>query len=128
MADRVLHRRRRPWWPALCVGVLALALALRALAAPGIAPASQTGLVALCLGGQIVYVALDGYEGPTEPFEAPAPDPCPWLGFGPQALAPGPAALPGSPPRIDLPIERLLASAAADRARAYSPRAPPGRG
>lgn len=58
--------------------LLALVVALRVIAAPLVIAAPEPGLIAICSGGQIHYVSLDGT--PVDPDASP-PDPCPFLGI-----------------------------------------------
>lgn len=62
----------------LLAPLLALVVALRVIAAPLVMTAPEPGMIAICAGGQIVYVSLDG--APSD-ADAPKPDPCPFLGI-----------------------------------------------
>ena len=112
-----------------CAGLsilIAVALALRLLAGPAFAAPPVPGLVPICAGGQIVYVALEGYGGPEDPAPEHGPDPCPWMGLGPLLGAVEPPALPvavaaAAPQGPSAGPERLQAG----RAAGYRPRAPP---
>lgn len=74
------HRGR--WVPGLALLLLAAALSLRVLG-PGLLPAPKDGYVALCAGGEIVYLPASelGLDFGGEGDDAPAPQPCPWFGL-----------------------------------------------
>jgi len=57
---------------------LALVLVVRLLLGPGLMPAPAPGLVPICTGTRIVYLALDG--GPIAPGPKHS-EPCPFFGF-----------------------------------------------
>jgi hypothetical protein len=59
---------------ALC---FALALALRVVAMPWTMAAPEPGLIAICAGGQITYISIDGTPVPDEDRQS---DDCPLLG------------------------------------------------
>ncbi|MEO0624764.1 MAG: hypothetical protein AAFU49_20120 [Pseudomonadota bacterium] len=104
--------------------LLALVLVARLFVGPAFAAPSETGLVPLCLGGKIVYVALEGYDGPTEPAETD-PVPCPWLGLGPVldfASAPDLPAPPLTTAPTHLP---LIGTPRRPAASSFQARAPP---
>ncbi|GMG83214.1 hypothetical protein LNKW23_24270 [Paralimibaculum aggregatum] len=116
----------------LALGLVVCLLVLRLVAGTALAapkPAEE-GLIALCLGGQIVYVALEGYDGPTEPGpdggETQAADPCPWMGLGPALADAGLPDLPRPAPAAAA-RPRLVPPPAPARTglRAHPPRAPP---
>lgn len=131
MAPPIMNATLRHWRvlrsraPFLALSVLALALAARVFAFTALAAAPGAGVVPLCLGGQIVYVTLEGYDGPTEPVEGTETVVCPWLGMGPDQPA-APLWLPHPQPLIaghtDAPGLQLGATGRHD---AYDPRAPP---
>lgn len=109
--------------------LLALALCLKALVGPAaLAAPLAPGLVAICAGGQIIYVALEGFDLPGA-AEAPAPgraDPCPAFAF---AAAPPPLAPAVVPIAFPRPVAALLphrpATVVGTALRAHPPRAPP---
>lgn len=103
--------------------VLALVVALRVVAAPVLLAAPEPGMIAVCAGGQIYYVTLNGDPVEGEAHEA---DPCPFLGLT-LALGSGVALLP-APQTVAHDAARPLPQAAAisaRRLRANAPRAPP---
>lgn len=108
--------------PALAIA-LGLAMALRLAALPSLLPQPSAGLVPICAGGQIVYLAI-GADGPL-PDGAPAADPCPVFGLA-HAVPAAPPALPvraGAAASAKAPVG---ASRGTRRAPpAYRPRAPP---
>jgi hypothetical protein len=59
---------------ALC---LALVLALRVVAMPWAMAAPEPGLIAICAGGKITYISIDGTPVPDEDRQS---DDCPLLG------------------------------------------------
>jgi hypothetical protein len=61
---------------ALCFA-LALALALRVVAMPWAMAAPEPGLIAICAGGKITYISIDGTPVPDEDRQS---DDCPLLG------------------------------------------------
>lgn len=72
-------RKLRPTGPRGPIAVLlAVLLALRLIAAPIAMAAPQDGLIALCSGGQIVYVTPDGT--PVDPDDT-RPDTCAFCGL-----------------------------------------------
>lgn len=73
---------------ALC---LALGLALRVVAMPWVMAAPEPGVMAICAGGQIVYVSLDGTPVPDQ---TPQSDDCPLLGVTAAVLSTAPQVLP----------------------------------
>lgn len=120
---------RRTWatWTrdarGLLAVLLALVVALRVVAAPVILSGPEPGVMAICSGGQIYYVTLDGtpVEG-----DAPEADPCPFMGI-PLALADIADPLPSMrgaerPLGVAIPQARVAAHA---RPRANAARAPP---
>lgn len=68
--------------------LLAVVVALRVIAAPLVMAAPEPGLIAICSGGHIYYVSLDGT--PVDP-EGPQSDPCPFLGITLALAEPAPA-------------------------------------
>ncbi|MEL6337245.1 MAG: hypothetical protein AAFQ88_11465 [Pseudomonadota bacterium] len=119
----------------VALAVLTLALLLRVLAGPALASPPAPGMIPICLGGQIVYVALDGFgvddlstmldEGPAEET-ATRGEPCPAVGFA-LAVAPPP---PLVAPRAAWPIVQLRGAAQhlpvrAHCTRSRQARAPP---
>jgi len=68
--------------------LLAVVVALRVIAAPLVMAAPEPGLIALCSGGQIYYVTLDGTPADAD---TPQPDRCPFLGITLALADPGPA-------------------------------------
>jgi hypothetical protein len=117
------ERQDRTGLRGLVAVLLGLVLMLRLIAAPIVLSAPHPGLIAICSGGGVYYVTLDG-----EPVggDAPESDPCPYLGI-PLALA----ALAGPVLPPALRITRLAAPVEAtslvpgQTARAYGARAPP---
>ncbi|MDT8343341.1 MAG: hypothetical protein RQ752_02800, partial [Thermohalobaculum sp.] len=69
---------------------LAMLIVARALLAPVLAQSAVPGLVALCAGGALIWVAAEGVA-PVD--ETASRDPCPWLGLGAAAAEPA-ARLP----------------------------------
>lgn len=59
--------------------VLAWFVALRVVAQPLIMAAPEPGLMALCVGGQVIYVSTDTGQ-PVETDTGIAADPCPFFG------------------------------------------------
>jgi len=103
--------------------LLALVLALRVIAAPLIMAAPEPGLIAICSGGKIYYVSIDGAPGNGE---APPSKPCPFVG-NTLALA-DPAPVPVVPRRGVLDLVRPLPGAVTLPAAAVAAnpaRAPP---
>ena len=102
---------------------LALLLGFRLLLGPALLPPPEPGLVPICGGTVILYVALDGKAG--DPG-AKLSDPCPFFGFsaappeaGAPVLAAAEAVFPGYPAvRAKTPPEQ------GGRA-GYTSRAPP---
>ena len=86
--------------------VMALVLALRVIAAPLILAAPEPGLIAICSGGKIYYVSIDGAPGDDE---APPSKPCPFVG-NTLALA-DPPPVPVVPRRGVLDLVRPLPGA-----------------
>jgi hypothetical protein len=117
-ALRALRRAER----ALPVTALALLLLGRLMALPAAQAAAPEGSVPICMGGEIVLLALDG---PAPAGEAPA-EPCPWLGQTPPHALPQPAALPlpraGTAERPPLPGR---AAPVLPPSRVHGARAPP---
>jgi hypothetical protein len=117
-ALRALRRAER----VLPVMALALLLLGRLMALPAAQAAAPEGSVPICMGGEIVLLALDD---PAPAGEAPA-EPCPWLGQPPPHALPQPAALPlpraGTAERLPLP-ER--AAPVLPPVRVHGARAPP---
>lgn len=117
------ERQDRRGLRGLMAVLLGLALMLRLIAAPIVLSAPHPGLIAICSGGGVYYVTLDG-----EPVggDAPESDPCPYLGI-PLALTA--LAGPVLPPAVS--VTRIIAPARAESlvpgriARAYGARAPP---
>ncbi|MGK7651409.1 hypothetical protein ACSQ76_02940 [Roseovarius sp. B08] len=61
--------------------LLALFIAIRVVAQPTILAAPESGVMALCSGGQIVYVSMDtGQPVDTGDDTGLAADPCPFFG------------------------------------------------
>lgn len=103
--------------------LMALAVALRVIAAPLVVAAPEPGMIAICSGGQIYYVTLDGT--PVDPETAHS-DPCPFLGIG--------LALADAAPEIEAPRRGLrdlsrpilpVAAPSAAPVKANRARAPP---
>jgi len=118
-AVRALRRAER----ALPVMALALLLLGRLMALPAAQAAAPEGSVPICMGGEIVLLALDGQA----PAGETAAEPCPWLGQPPPHALPRPAALPL--PRGEAAERAPLAGAAAPvlpPVRVHGARAPPG--
>ncbi|MEL6197462.1 MAG: hypothetical protein AAFT19_06420 [Pseudomonadota bacterium] len=119
-------------WDALWRGAAALILAIALCARPGVGAAALSvsappGMVAICAGGQIIYVVLEGFDLP----EAEAPpaeraDPCPAFAF---AAAPAPPPLAARPSTVSLPAGPVLPAFARPvprpTMRSHPPRAPP---
>jgi hypothetical protein len=109
----------------LPVAAVALLLLARLLAVPAVGAAAPAGSVPICMGGQIVYMALDAHGDPVSPDEAGS-IPCPWLGqVAPHALPvpaalPLPSAMPEDRPAMPAAEAPVLASA-----RGHDARAPP---
>lgn len=103
--------------------LLVLVVALRVVAAPVILSAPEPGLIAICSGGEIYYVNLDGT--PVD-REAPEGEPCPFHGVTlalagvqvPQAMRPKPVAHSPDWPGVHLQVHP-------HRARTNTARAPP---
>lgn len=103
--------------------LLVLVVALRVVAAPVILSAPEPGLIAVCSGGEIYYVTLDGT--PLD-HEGPEREPCPFHGVTlalagvqvPQAVRPEPVAHSSDWPAVHLQVQP-------HRARTNTARAPP---
>ncbi|EDM70482.1 hypothetical protein RAZWK3B_05037 [Roseobacter sp. AzwK-3b] len=117
------ERQDRTGLRGLMAVLLGLVLMLRLIAAPIVVSAPHPDMIAICSGGGVYYVTLDG-----EPVggDVPESDPCPYLGI-PLALAG--LAGPVLPPvarvaRVTTPAraESLVPS---QTAQAYGARAPP---
>ena len=80
--DRDLRTGLKAWGAAL----LALALALRLIAAPIIMQAPAPGLMAICSGGQIIYISMQDGQ-PVDPDEGPDATSCPF--FSVMSVLPG---------------------------------------
>lgn len=98
-------------------------VALRTVAAPVVVGAAQDGVMTICAGGEIYYVALDG-----TPVDTPGPtsEPCPYTGMTlavPDLAAPLPALAATARP-LGHPLPQAPRIKAA-RARQNAPRAPP---
>ena len=118
-----MTRRVRAFADGIILGLLGMALALRLLARPGFAAPPEPGLVALCGGGQIVWIAPG--EDPSEPGRAA--DACPWMGLSTLAEGTPPPALPGLAARPETAIPPLAGRLPATAAPGgYRARAPPG--
>ncbi len=106
--------------------LLALVMALRVAAQPAVLTAPDPGVIALCSGGQIVYVSLEtGLPVPGED-SAPKADPCPFFGVTAFDLATAPAAPAPAPARATprpYPAEAALADG--PRRGLHGARAPP---
>jgi len=103
--------------------LIAVLVALRTIAAPVVMAAPEPGVMAICSGGQIYYVTLDGT--PVDDT-TPQPDPCPYhcltLALG-EIETPIPTAETEAR-RLALPLPQAPAISAM-RARQNTPRAPP---
>src|SRR6056297_3590388 len=111
-----------PWRRAVRLG-LVLLVALRLLGGQAALSAPAPGLVALCMGGEIVYVRL---AGPDAPVDMPAPDPCPWMGSPPVTEPAGqPLLRPARTPRHVRWTAAAEPAGPAFAAANYSARAPP---
>ncbi len=102
---------------------MALVVALRVIAAPLVMAAPEPGMIAICSGGQIYYVSLDGTPHDPETLKS---DPCPFLGIGLALADPAPDIEAPKRAVLDLarPIPRLAGHPAAP-GRANRARAPP---
>ena len=60
--------------------ILAMVLALRVVAAPFIMASADPNLMAICAGGQIVYVSIQDGQ-PVDGGEGPEPEACPFFGI-----------------------------------------------
>ncbi|SHL40361.1 hypothetical protein SAMN05443432_101392 [Roseovarius litoreus] len=117
------ERQDRTGLRGLMAVLLGLVLMLRLIAAPIVVSAPHPDVIAICSGGGVYYITLDG-----EPVggDVPESDPCPYLGI-PLALAG--LAGPVLPPAEH--ITRLTTPASAESlvpgqtAQAYGARAPP---
>ena len=103
--------------------LLGLVLALRVIAVPFVMAAPAPGLMAICSGGEIVYVSLDTGQPVSN---GPAADPCPF--FGTTAALTGAGPDPARPvfAASDIPVvlpARIVP--APRRVVAHAPRAPP---
>ena len=105
--------------------MLALVLAMRLVAAPIILSAPAPGLMAICSGGQIIYISMEDGQ-PVGEGEGPQSTSCPF--FGVMSVLPG-ADMPIVPPMQlvlhDLPFAPELTFTDASRFADYRPRAPP---
>lgn len=103
--------------------LLVLVVALRVVAAPVILSAPEPGLIAVCSGGEVYYVTLDGtpVDG-----DAPEGEPCPFHGVTlalvgvqpPQVILPERMAQWADWPAVSLHVQSR-------RARSNTARAPP---
>jgi hypothetical protein len=125
----LLFLRRGRGWSSALAWVLSLSLAIQAIVL-AIPTAPRDGYVALCAGGEIVYVAIGdiGLEFPSD-HQPPAPEPCQWSLLGQAVLVPSYEAH-GTPASHDLvewpaPPQTVALGGAADTIRA---RAPPTQG
>ncbi|MEM9146348.1 MAG: hypothetical protein AAGC57_09130 [Pseudomonadota bacterium] len=113
-------------WRGISAILLAAALIARLFVGPAFAEPPSPGLVPLCLGGVLVYVPLDGYDGPVldEGGDETVTDPCPWLWLG--AAKPSDEAAVLLQPSLDLcqAVASDVAPATGAK-RAYSARGPP---
>lgn len=121
MLHAIRHRRNADlrWFFALA---LALVTVLRALAAPAAMASTPEGMVALCSGGQIYYVALDD-SGGTETAEYQ--EPCPAAGLTGPGLAPKAETLAAPAAARAAQLPAALAETSAARRHSHRPRAPP---
>ncbi|MEM1345678.1 MAG: hypothetical protein AAGI34_14015 [Pseudomonadota bacterium] len=108
---------------------LIAALVVRAWAGPVLAVPPAAGLVPLCLGGEIVYVALEGQDRAVE-FIAPEDDerlrePCPAFGFSGDAFGAPPVALAPLAGAQPTPAPVTARTKAYRPAPAFEARAPP---
>lgn len=102
---------------------LVLAMAMRVLAGPAAAANAPEGYVALCSGGQIIYVALDG-SGHTTPEDRA--DPCPAAGFKmPLGLNETVETLSHPPEFAGFRLRDRWTNRDAQRSTGNRPRAPP---
>ncbi|WP_281966919.1 hypothetical protein [Roseovarius nanhaiticus] len=103
--------------------LVALALCLRIMAAPMMVPVLVDGRIALCLGGQIVTVAVDPSDPSTPELHT---DTCPLLGITAALEVTGPAfaarAVQGTEIRF-APMRMVLSESAL--VLSYRARAPP---
>jgi hypothetical protein len=103
--------------------LLVLVLALRVVAAPVILSAPDPGLIAVCSGGEVYYVTLDGT--PVDD-QAPEGEPCPFHGVplalvgvqAPGVMRPGRLAQAADWPGLSIQLQIR-------RARSNTARAPP---
>ncbi|MHA7850702.1 hypothetical protein [Roseovarius sp.] len=117
------ERQDRTGLRGLMAVLLGLVLMLRLIAAPIVVSAPHPDMIAICSGGGVYYVTLDG-----EPVggDIPDSDPCPYLGI-PLSLAG--LAGPVLPPvarvaRVTTPA-RAESLVPGQIAQAYGARAPP---
>ncbi len=103
--------------------LMAFALALRVIAAPLVLSAPSPGLMAICSGGDIYYVTLDGTPVDGEPGKA---KPCPFAGMT-LTEAGGPVHPVAFRPvvRVAASVTSVATAPARLRDRAHGPRAPP---
>jgi len=102
---------------------LALLLVVRLVLGPAVLPTPEPGLVPLCTGTGLVYVALDGAKGNRGGQD---PNACPFFGF--VAAPPGPslALLPPGPAFFAAPAALAIPAQPALRVPSrHAPRAPP---
>ncbi|WP_120500345.1 hypothetical protein [Roseovarius sp. EL26] len=105
--------------------LLAFVLALRIVAAPVVMAAPQPGMIALCSGGQIIYVSLESGE-PVPGSETEHSDPCPFFGIT-AAIDSDRSDIP-SLLQVALPLPREIEATQAQSVKhqaLYHSRAPP---
>lgn len=105
--------------------LLGLVLALRLVAAPIILQAPAPGLMAICSGGEIIYISMEDGQ-PVSEGEGPASASCPF--FSVMSVLPGVETPVPVPVRLARPVEPLAVAAqlrAIEAFRDYRSRAPP---
>lgn len=116
-ARECIHARR------LLGAALSLVLVVRLLLGPGMLPAPEPGMVAVCGGTALIYIDLRSGKGP--PRHVPGA-PCPFYGF---AAAPPQPGVPLLPPRQAVftghPAPAGPVRLAGAGRAGYTPRAPP---
>lgn len=107
--------------------LLALFIAIRVVAQPAILAAPEPGIMALCSGGQIVYVSMEtGLPVDTGNDPTPMADPCPFFGVTAFALtADKPMPMPAPGPTTLARVPADVTQAVPDTPVQNAARAPP---